>query len=280
MQKILSFFCLVCGCVAKKSKIVNYQRNDNNLAVCYYRFSNDSQNEISIEKQQNRCHRYAKRQGYTIIAEYEDRAKSGLEFECYGFLQTMEAIEEFRPCALIVYKLDRLGRSLPDLAVTERKIDEMGCFLETVRESYVDPNDPEAPRYRGQQYGEAEAYSRTLSVNIKDGNEEAAEKCRFLGHKIFGYDGRARHPYTVNEEQAPIVVKIFSDYVDGKPMKQIAEELNEHGFRTNRGAKWSHNGLRSILKNRAYIGEYQEGEVVIPGGMPALISEELFEQAA
>lgn len=274
------FHCFLrCDGVVRKSKIVSYQRNDNNFAVCYYRFSSESQSEISIEKQKRHCRRHAEEHGYTIIDEFEDRAKSGLDFDRSGFMDMMEKIDAVRPCALIIYKLDRFGRNLVELVNYERQIDEMGCFLETVKEKYVDPNDPEAPRYRGTQWGEAESYSRVLSANIRDGNEEAASNCWFLGHKVFGYDGKAQHPYTINEEQAPIVIKIFSDYADGKPMKQIAEELNKCGFRTNSDKEWTHNGLRSILRNRKYTGVYQEGDIVVPGGMPAIISEELFEQA-
>ena len=45
----------------------------------------------------------------------------------------------------------------------------------------------------------------------------------------------------------------------------------------NRGYFMNYNALYRMLTNRKYIGEYKFGEVVLPKGMPAIISEEIFE---
>lgn len=46
-------------------------------AVIYARFSSNLQRDASIEDQLRECRAYAKRQGYTVVKSYEDRAKSG-----------------------------------------------------------------------------------------------------------------------------------------------------------------------------------------------------------
>ncbi|HBA47576.1 MAG TPA: hypothetical protein DCZ91_07210, partial [Lachnospiraceae bacterium] len=48
--------------------------------------------------------------------------------------------------------------------------------------------------------------------------------------------------------------------------------------RSVRGRRFTTNSLRHILENRAYLGEYRHGDVVIPGGMPQLIPDGLFER--
>ena len=71
---------------------------------------------------------------------------------------------------------------------------------------------------------------------------------------------------------------IFNDYADGRPMQDIANELNEAGIRTVLGRKFTVNSLRHILHNRAYIGEYRYSDVIVPDGMPRLISDDLFQR--
>ena len=58
-------------------------------------------------------------------------------------------------------------------------------------------------------------------------------------------------------DTAPFVRRMFADYVAGKPMKQICEELDSQGICAPRGAKFGVKTLNKMLKNRAYIGEYR-----------------------
>lgn len=57
--------------------IRSFVRNDNNLAIAYYRYSSSAQNEASIAQQREQAHAYAEAHGYTIVKEYEDPARSG-----------------------------------------------------------------------------------------------------------------------------------------------------------------------------------------------------------
>ena len=71
----------------------------------------------------------------------------------------------------------------------------------------------------------------------------------------------------------------FREYASGKPLKAIAEEMNAQGLRTPRNAKFSVNMLNKMLKNRAYIGEYHHGDIVVEGGMPVLVDKATFDRA-
>ena len=61
-------------------------------------------------------------------------------------------------------------------------------------------------------------------------------------------------------------------------MKQIADELNMKGVRTTRGGRVTLNSVTTMLHNRKYIGEYRYKDIVQPGGIPAIITEELFDR--
>nr|MCR4806514.1 recombinase family protein [Lachnospiraceae bacterium] len=128
------------------------------------------------------------------------------------------------------------------------------------------------------QEGLAEHFLLQHRKNVMRGMRYNAENCLYNGHKMLGYTGRPDMPYEINVETSPIVKKIFTEYADGVPMKQIADELNNAGIRTVKNKEFTINSLRHILQNRAYIGEYKFGEYVIEGGMPRIIEDELFEK--
>ena len=115
--------------------------------------------------------------------------------------------------------------------------------------------------------------------NVLRGLNYNAERAMYNGIKILGYTGKPNEKYEIDPETAPIVRKIFTDYVEGKPLQKIANELNASGLRSTQGNEFVVNSLANILHNRAYIGEYKWGEHVIPGGMPQIISVELFDAA-
>lgn len=62
-------------------------------------------------------------------------------------------------------------------------------------------------------------------------------------------------------------------------MQKICDSLNNAGQKTVRGNRFTVNSLRNILVNRAYIGEYKFGKILIPDGMPRLIDDETFQKA-
>ena len=61
-------------------------------------------------------------------------------------------------------------------------------------------------------------------------------------------------------------------------MKEITDSLNSKGLKSTTGAKFNKSSLHSILKNRKYIGEYKYSDIVIENGIPAIVSNELFEK--
>ena len=115
--------------------------------------------------------------------------------------------------------------------------------------------------------------------NVMRGQNFNAEKAWYNGVKLLGYSGKPGEKYEIDPDTAPIVKKIFTDYVEGKPLQKIADELNASGLKSVHGNSFVVNSLNKILRNRAYIGEYKWGEHVIPGGMPQIISVELFDAA-
>lgn len=253
------------------------QYNDNNLAIAYYRFSSHAQNEASIDQQREAAHKYAAAKGFTIVKEYEDRAISGTIEERPGFQLMLAEVGKMRPAALIMWKTDRLGRDRYTLAISKKTIRDAGCQIHLVAEA-VPTDAPEAVLMEGLLESMAEFYSKQLRQNTIRGMRYNAENALFNGHSILGYAVDENKKYVIDPATAPIVQRIFADYAAGKSMKAILDELNGQGVRSVRGAKLTMNSLRTILHNRSYTGVYKFSDIVIEGGIPPLVSEELFDQ--
>lgn len=260
--------------MAKKKKFV---QNKNDFAICYYRYSSHTQNEASIEQQREAAHEYAREHGYTIIKEYADRAFSGTSEDRPQYQLMLNEVSKLRPAYLILWKVDRLGRDRINLAIAKKTLLDSGCLPVYVAESLPD-SGPEAAFMETILEGWAEFYSKQLSVNILRGINYNAENALYNGRKILGYGVDSSKKYVIDPNTAPIVQKIFNDYASGVPMAQIARDLNEQGFRTTTGGAFNVNGLRHILHNEAYIGIYKYSNSVVKGGMPAIVSSELFEK--
>lgn len=90
---------------------------------------------------------------------------------------------------------------------------------------------------------------------------------------------RSTKKYIPDPNTAPFVQWAFREYASGKPLKTIAEEMNAQGRRTPRNAKFGVKMLNKMLKNRAYIGEYHHGDIVVEGGMLVLVDKATFDRA-
>ena len=127
--------------------------------------------------------------------------------------------------------------------------------------------------------GYAEFYSADLSEKIHRGQKENALKGKNNGGGIpLGYLlDKQTQKLIIDPETAPLVVEIFERYSGGgATVRSIVENFNSRGLTTKRGKPFNMNSFNALLKNRKYIGEYSYQDVVIPGGVPFIVSEDLF----
>ena len=247
-------------------------------AVIYARYSSDSQREESIEGQIRECTDYAVKNGITIISSYIDRALSARTADRPEFQRLIADSEKRLFDAVLVWKLDRFSRDRYDSALYKHLLRKNGVKVISAKENISE--GPEGIILEAMLEGYAEYYSAELSQKIRRGQQENALKCKSNGGIIpFGYRiDPKEHTFVIDTEEAPIVKEIFSRYAAGEPMADIVASLNERGIKSHDGKEFRISVTGFMLKNRKYIGEYKYADVVVPGGMPAIISEELFER--
>ena len=121
-------------------------------------------------------------------------------------------------------------------------------------------------------------FSEQLSQNVKRGMRTSAEKGQSYGSNLcLGYKVDADKKFIIDPETAPTVRLIYNMYAEGKTAAEIVELLNRRGLRTLRGRPFTHNSLRTILKNEMYIGVYSfKDEIRMEGAVPAIVDEDTF----
>ena len=255
----------------------SFTPNDNNYAVAYYRYSSHTQNEASIDQQRHAAQGFAAEHGYTMIREYEDAARSGTNTNRPGYQRMLAELPTLRPAVLIVWKIDRLGRNQQDLVLAEIAINAAGTTIKYIADTIPDEGVAHILTKSIFQ-AVAQIYSENLSDNVSRGMLDNARQGFTNGHKLLGYKRGASKRYELDPATAPVVQKIFEDYADGVSMKTICDTLNKQGTRTVRGTLFTINSLRTILTNQSYLGIYHYKDIIIPGGMPAIVSQELFDK--
>ena len=245
-------------------------------AVVYARYSSHKQGEQSIEGQLASAYKYAGEHGYTIIHEYIDRAQTGRNDDREQFQQMLKDTAKHQFEAIIIWKIDRFGRNREEIAFNKYRCKKNGVKVLYTAESI--PDTPEGIILEAVLEGMAEYYSVQLATNVKRGMNNAASKGQSVGGTLpLGYRTGPDKHLEPDPKTAPLVKRIFEMYAAGNTQKEIIEHLNTEGLRTRKGKPLTINSIRSVLKNKKYIGIYHyDGKEYPEAQIPALIDAETF----
>ncbi len=246
-------------------------------AVIYARYSSDNQREESIEGQLRECTAYCMKNDITILRTYIDRALSAKTDNRPDFQRMIKDSAKGLFDTVIVWKLDRFARNRYDSARYKAQLKKYGVKVLSATENISD--GPEGIILESLLEGMAEYYSAELAEKVIRGHTENALKCKYNGGTpTFGYKIDEDRHYQLDPRTAPVVLKVFTMYDQGKTMKEIRDYLNSKGVTTVRGKKIDLNFVAAVLHNRKYIGEYSYREIVTPGGIPAIVPQDLFDR--
>ena len=248
-------------------------------AVAYARYSSAGQRDVSIEQQLSDIRAFAKREGFTIVHEYADHARSGFKNTSArtAFQSMMASADSGAFDTVICWKVDRFGRNREESALFKGRLRRFGVKVLYAMEPI--PEGSAGVLLEGMLEATAEWYSRQLSENVLRGMSDNARRCLYNGTRTYGYVPDPQGRYAIQPEEAAVVRDIFSLYRSGYASAMIARELNARGLRTWRGCRFTAQGILRIISNERYTGVYIWKNIRTPGGMPAIISASEFEEA-
>jgi len=200
--------------------------------------------------------RITSQEDWELVRTFTDQV-SGATLDRPALKRALAAARTDQFDLLLVYRVDRLARSVRGLAQILEELDAAGVAFRSATEPF-DTATP-AGRMMVQMLGVFAEFERaTIIDRVIAGMERKAARGEWCGgFRPFGYlVNPTTHHLEPHDHEAPLVARIFQLYVRqrlGTPA--IATWLNDHGHRTRRGRPWSYTAVLTILRNRAYLGE-------------------------
>jgi len=245
----------------------------------------------SLDAQRLAGENYIKSQqheGWQIIDKfYDDGGFSGGTLERPALQQLFEDIAAGLIDCVIVYKIDRLSRSLLDFAKIVDLFDQHNVTFVSVTQSFNTANS--MGRLMLNVLLSFAQYERELTgERIRDKFAASKQKGMWMGgNPPLGYDIVDRK-LVINQEDQNLIEHIFRRFVVLASATHLARELNDEGHKTKQfttkngkligGAKFTKASLRRILTNPVYMGKIRHKEKLFDGLHDAIISQELWDQ--
>ncbi len=247
----------------------------------YTRISTDEDHQpYSLEAQAARLESYVGSQdGWTLARSFSDQL-SGATLERPGLRRALQEAKVGRFDLLLVYRVDRLARSVRSLAQILEELDQAGVAFRSATEPF-DTSSP-AGRMMVQMLGVFAEFERaTIIDRVIAGMERKAARGGWMGGPApFGY--RIENgELAVNESEAALVPRMFELYARRRlGARAVANWMNARGHRSRNGKPWSHMTVLTVIRNRTYLGDVHFRGRWHKGTHPALLDHELFEAAA
>lgn len=250
------------------------KQNITGAAVIYARYSSHNQKDASIEQQVAECMEHAKSLGVPVIGTYADRAISGKTDKRPQFQKLMRDAAKGRFSFVLAWKSNRIGRNMLQAMMNEQKLNDYGIKVLYAEEDF---DDTAAGRFALRSMMNVnQFYSENMAEDIQRGLMDNAKQCKVCGAIPFGYKVSKDHKYEIDEPKATIVREIFQRIASGNTISEIVRDLNDRGIRNRLGRPFNNNSFTGVLENERYRGIYIYRDIRIEGGVPRIISDELF----
>ena len=245
-------------------------------AVIYARYSSDKQNEVSIEGQIAECRKYAKENDIAIVQEYVDRAQSATTDKRPSFLRMIDDSRQRNFEIILVYQLDRFARNRNDSGYYKKILADNGVKVVSAKEQIA--SDSSGVITEGMLEVFADYFSKQLSEKVQRGMYQNAEKCKHNGSTVpFGYIVDSEGHYQLDELAAPIVKEIFERLAAGESASSITRDLCDRKVKNSLGRPFGRTTIYNMMRNEKYKGIYIYDNYRVEGGMPRIVSDELFD---
>lgn len=244
----------------------------------------------SLDAQYEACAAYAlsqKHEGWELIPErYDDGGFSGGNMERPGLKRLMADVAAGKVDIILVYKIDRLTRSLADFAKIVDVLDTAKASFVSITQSF-NTTTSMGRLTLNMLLSFAQFEREVTGERIRDKIAASKRKGMWMGGPLpLGYDVESRH-LVVNREEADLVREIYNLYLTLGSVVELADELNAKGYKTKvqvrasgphrGGCEFRRGTLYHLLSNPIYRGQIVHKGEAFPGEHEAIVPEDLFQ---
>ena len=244
----------------------------------------------SLHAQREACEAYIKSQasqGWQALARrYDDPAYSGGNLERPALKQLLKDIDAGLVDVIVVYKIDRLTRSLADFAKLVEAFDAKEISFVAVTQQFNTTTS--MGRLTLNVLLSFAQFERELSSErVRDKVAASRKKGKWMGGSVpLGYESKDKK-LIVNQSEAKTVRMIFGRYLALQSFQKLIDELNQDAVVTKArhikgkmsgGFSFTYGPLAYLLKNRTYLGETGHKGSWFPGEHEPIVDRDTFEQ--
>ena len=229
----------------------------------------------SLDAQRDSALAYIKSQesnGWTFVKEYRDGGFSGGNTNRPALQEMLRDIQNRRIDIVVVYKIDRLSRSLADFAKLHTVFEAHDCAFISVTQQ-LDTSNATGRMMMNILMSFAQFEREMLRDRVRDKIRASLRLGMFMGGRVpFGYD-LVDHKLVPNANAETVRI-LFHRFIRSKSCDRIARRLNREGVLREPGRTWTTGMVRTLLKDPRYIGKCRCAGELYDGLHEALVDEE------
>ena len=244
----------------------------------------------SLDAQREACAAYVlsqQHEGWSVLPDvYDDGGFSGGSMERPALQQLLADVRAGKVDVVVVYKIDRLTRSLADFAKIVEVLDNAGASFVSVTQAFSTTTSM-GRLTLNVLLSFAQFEREVITERIRDKVAASKAKGMWMGGGVpLGYAVRDRMLIVVPEEAATVRY-IMESYLAAGSVLELVEQLKREGVVSKQriqrdgsvrgGIPFRRGALAWLLSNRIYVGETVHKGTAYPGQHDAIVSRELFE---
>ena len=230
----------------------------------------------SIDAQKESGHAFIKSQAHegwiSVVDDYDDPAYSGGNMERPALRRLLRDVEDGKVDIIVVYKIDRLSRSLADFAKMVDIFDRHGVSFSAVTQQ-INSATSMGRLMLNVLLSFAQFEREVTSERIRDKFAASAAKGMWMGGPVpLGYRVENRR-LLIAPDEAELVRRLFRMYAADPHVTGITQMLMAEGVTTRRGKLFCKQTIHKLFHNRIYLGEIVHKGKSFPGQHEGIITQ-------
>lgn len=236
----------------------------------------------TLDAQRDACEAYIASQraeGWVLVRDhYDDGGFSGGTLERPALQRLLRDIQADLVDVIVVYKIDRLSRSLMDFAKLVEVMDAHGVTFVSVTQSF-NTTTSMGRLTLNILLSFAQFEREVIGERIRDKFAASRARGMWMGGKVpLGYDVVNRK-LVVNDSEAALVRRVFELFAETGSGVETVRRLREKSVTAKSGRPLDKGDVYKLLHNRTYVGEAAHKGQVYPGEHQGIVARDLWDRA-